>query len=144
VAVSRKQENEGELRGFPVRQIDEFAGARDQTLVIVAVMPRLASEMSRYVRELGFQKVLTAQEISRRLYEEIWKDPICERKIVLSSFAGGGFGAGFLMMALVSRYLADIHLVFQDVLTAFGITVGLGSGILFLCYFTEGRRMECS
>lgn len=48
------------------------------------------------------------------------------------------------MMALVSRYLADIHLVFQDVLTAFGITVGLGSGILFLCYFTEGRRMECS
>lgn len=112
VAVSRKQENQGELRGFPVRQIDEFAGAGDQTLVIVAVMPRLASEMGRYVRELGFQKVLTAQEISRRLYEEIWKDPVCKHKIVFSSFAGGGFGGNgkYIALELMERR-RDLDLV---------------------------------
>lgn len=35
------------------------------------------------------------------------------------------------MMLLVSHYLADIQLIFRDVLTVFGITVGLGSVILF-------------
>ena len=89
----------------------------------------------RFRRQLIFAYFLCGYEKHSQAFE------ICRRFFLI---AGGGFGAGFLMMALVSRYLADIHLVFQDVLTAFGITVGLGSGILFFCYFAEGKRMECS
>ena len=112
IVVSQKKENEDQLAGYPVRQIDEFVQVRDQALVILAVMPRLALEIGEYVRKLGFQKIMTAEEISRRLYEEIWQDEICKNKIVFSSFAGGGFGGNgkYIALELMERS-QDLDLV---------------------------------
>lgn len=100
VAVSKKAEDEERLSGYPVRQINELVGVKDRSLVILAVMPRLAREMGAHVRELGFQDFLTAEEITRRLYEEIWQAKISENKIVFSSFAGAGFGGNGKYIAL--------------------------------------------
>ncbi len=48
--------------------------------------------------------------------------------------AGAGFAAGFLLAVLLSFILEDIRMGAADILQAFGMTVGLGAVILFLCY----------
>ncbi len=99
VAVSNIKE-ERQLAGYPVKRIDEFAEMRDQALVILAVMPRLAMEMETHLRRLGFQNYMTAEDISKQLYEEIWQAKISKNKIVFSSWSGGGFGGNGKYIAL--------------------------------------------
>lgn len=53
--------------------------------------------------------------------------------------AGPGFAAGFVLAALLSFVLEDIRLGAADILQAFGMTVGLGTVILFLCYALDRR-----
>jgi CDP-glycerol glycerophosphotransferase len=100
VVVSQKKENEDQMAGYPVRQIDQFVQVRDQALVILATMPRLALEMEAHARKLGFQTFITAEEIADQVYQEIWQDQIHNNKIVFSSFAGGGFGGNGKYIAL--------------------------------------------
>ena len=100
VVVSKRKEDEKQLAGYPVRQIDQFAEMRDQAMVILAVMPRLAIEMGKYVRELGFQNYMMAEEISEQLYDEIWQVGIRKNKIVFSNWSGGGFGGNAKYIAL--------------------------------------------
>lgn len=100
VVVSQKQENGNHLAGYLVRQIDEFTDVKEKALVILAVMPRLASELREYIQSLGFRNYMMAEEISERLYEEIWQSEICKNKIVFSSWAGGSFGGNAKYIAL--------------------------------------------
>lgn len=92
LVVSKKGEKEDSLAGYPVRQIDEFIDVKDEALVILAVMPRLALEIGKHIRDLGFQNYTTAEKLCQKLYDEIWKTPICKNKIVFSSWSGGDFG----------------------------------------------------
>ncbi|MCI8672347.1 MAG: hypothetical protein HFI89_02470 [Lachnospiraceae bacterium] len=100
VVVSKIKGDEEPPAGYSVMQIDCFTKVRDQAMVILAVMPKLAVEMGAYVRELGFENFMTAEEISRQLYDEIWQTEISRNKIVFSSFAGGGFGGNGKYIAL--------------------------------------------
>lgn len=112
VVVSQKKEKEESLAGYPVRQVDEFITVKSQTLIILATMPRLALELQGYIRELGFDNFITAEEISKGLYEEIWQSKICKNKIVFSSYAGEGFGgnAKYIALDLLER-VPDLDLV---------------------------------
>ena len=40
-------------------------------------------------------------------------------------------------MGIVSTFVPEVPMEMSDVLKAFGITVGLGSVILYGCYFTR-------
>lgn len=100
IVVSKKEENESELAGYPVRQIDEFLDIRDQTFVIVATMPELAVALKENLEKLGFPHYMTAEELSEQLYQEIWQDEICTNKIVFSNFIGAGFGGNEKYIAL--------------------------------------------
>lgn len=112
VVVSKKQGNEGRLAGRLVRQIDEFTDAKEEALVILAVMPRLAGELRERARGLGFRNYMTAEEISKGLYEEIWQSGIRRDKIVFSSWSGGGFGGNAKYIALdLMRRSRDLDLV---------------------------------
>lgn len=100
VVVSIKQKNKNQLLGYSVRQIDEFTDVKEKTLLILAVMPRIALEIKEYIQDLGFRHYMTAEEISERLYQEIWRSEICKNKIVFSSWAGGSFGGNGKYIAL--------------------------------------------
>lgn len=100
IVVSKKEEKERELAGYPVRQIDEFLDIRNQTFVIVATMPRLARELKEYLEKLGFHHYMTAEELSEQLYKEIWKNEICKNKVIFSNFIGAGFGGNEKYIAL--------------------------------------------
>lgn len=112
IVVSKKEENESELAGYPVRQIDEFLDVRDQVFVIVATMSKLALELREYLEKLGFHNYMTAEELSKQLYEEIWQEEICNNKIVFSNFIGAGFGGNEKYIALdLLKRSGDLDLV---------------------------------
>lgn len=100
VAVTKKKEKESYLSEYLVKQIDEFVADREQTMVILAVMPGVSAEMEAHIRKLGFQNHMTAEEISRQMYEEIWRAEISRNKILFSNWAGGGFGGNTKYIAL--------------------------------------------
>ncbi len=93
------------LEGYPVSQISQFAKMKDQVMVILAIMPRLAREMKAYAEGLGFQNFMTAEEISEQLYQEIWQEKINRDKIVFSNWSGGGFGGNpkYIALELMKR-----------------------------------------
>ena len=66
----------------------------------------------------GYEKRMERLEISKRFYLA----------------AGTGFVVGMLLMIFISGYMTDIHMAVSDILIAFGITIGLGTVILFSCY----------
>ncbi len=100
IVVSQKEENERELAGYPVRQIDELIEIRNQAFVIVATMPEQAAVLKRNLDKLGFRNYMTAEELSEQLYREIWQEEIHENKIVFSNFIGAGFGGNEKYLAL--------------------------------------------
>lgn len=100
VVVSCKGTEENQLEGYSVGQLDEWMDVRDQALVILAVMPTLAREMEAAVKKLGFQNYMTAAEVSKCLYDEIWREKIDQDKLVFSNWAGGGFGGNAKYIAL--------------------------------------------
>lgn len=112
VAVTKKKESETLLSGHPVRQIDGFVTDREQTMVILAAMPGVCAEMEEHIRDLGFHDYMTAEEISGQMYEEIWQTEISRKKIVFSSWSGGGFGGNGKYIALnLLEQSADADLV---------------------------------
>ncbi len=112
VAVTKKGEKESRLSGHVVKQIDEFVAYREETLVILAVMPGLSAGMESYIKKLGFGEHMSAEEISRQMYEEIWREQIRGNKILFSNWSGGGFGgnAKYIALNLLGRR-RDLDLV---------------------------------
>lgn len=56
--------------------------------------------------------------------------------------AGAGFASGLFLMALCSLLVEEIQVKAVDILQAFGMTVGLGTVILFFCYLMDRRGLK--
>ena len=56
--------------------------------------------------------------------------------------AGIGFAAGLFLMALCSLLMEEIQVKAMDIVQAFGMTVGLGTVILFFCYLMDRRGLK--
>lgn len=74
----------------------------------------------------GYENHARRLEISKRFYMT----------------AGSGFGAGLCLMAVISWNISDIHVAARDVFQALAMTVGLGTVILFFCYFLDRKELR--
>ena len=82
----------------------------------------------RYRRQLFYAWSLCGYKRSAECIE------ISKRYFVV---ALSGFVCGTILMGIVSAFVPEVPMEMSDVLKAFGITVGLGSVILYGCYFTR-------
>lgn len=71
-------------------------------------------------------------------YKEYMKGLETAKRYYLA--AGFGFVAGLLLMALFSLMVEDMQVKIMDIVQAFGMTVGLGTVILFSCYMIDRRK----
>ncbi len=94
------------------------------TVLVTFIWLRFRRQLFFAWRLCGYEGRLQCLEISKRFYLA----------------AGVGFAAGLFLMALLSLVMADIQVQVADALQAFGITVGLGTVILFLCYALDRRK----
>lgn len=94
VVVSSAQNNPVIFNGFRVvekKEIFKDAVSRS-ALVIIALMRDTAEKVKKELMDNQFNNLVTAEEISDCLYEEDWKKPIINNKIVFSNFKGRGYG----------------------------------------------------
>ena len=112
IAVSEGANSVSELCGISVKQIGEFDGKSDNSLVIIATMPVLVKTIEENLKNKGFKNIVEIDEIVCSLYEEIWKEPVSNNKILFSNFAGNGFGgnAKYILLELQKRR-ADLDFV---------------------------------
>ncbi len=100
VVVSDKSENKPLMEGYPVKEISEFCGIREEVYVMIAVMPRHERDIEAHLKNLGFTNHVTASELVNRLYEEIWSAPVEKNKVVFMNGSGWGFGGNPKYIAL--------------------------------------------
>lgn len=55
---------------------------------------------------------------------------------------GAGFGTGLILMCVIVQTVSEIHLMLRDIFGALAITAGLGTAILFFCYFADRRKFK--
>lgn len=112
VAVSDEVNSANDLQGVRVRCIDGFGKHTEDSLVIIATMPVLVSEIREILKNKGFRQVISVDLVIKNLYKEIWKEPVSRSKILLSNFAGNGFGgnAKYILLELQKRRV-DLDLV---------------------------------
>ncbi len=92
------------------------------TILVTFIWLRLRWQLLFACSLFGYEKRFKRLEIAKRFY----------------LVAGVGFATGLLLLVLISRMVPDIHMIGMDVLQAFGMTIGLGSVILFFCYALAG------
>ncbi len=112
VVVSNIGDGASELQGISIRKIDEFGEHANDSLVIIATMPVLVNTIEENLQNKGFKNIVEIDEIICSLYEEIWKEPVSNNKILFSNFAGNGFGgnAKYILLELQKRR-ADLDYV---------------------------------
>ncbi len=100
IAVSDRKGNPDSLRGYPVKEITEYCNVREDSYVIISVMPRYEMQIKEYLEKKGFQAYCTVSMLMEQMYKEIWEFPVSEDKIVLSHRDGYGFGGNPKYIAL--------------------------------------------
>lgn len=100
VVVSERKGNQDSLHGYSVKEITEFRDVREDTYVIVSVMPRYEKQIEENLEREGFQAYCTASMLIEQMYKEIWELPVSEDKIVFSHGDGYGFGGNPKYIAL--------------------------------------------
>ena len=85
VVVSERKGNQDSLHGYSVKEITEFRDVREDTYVIVSVMPRYEKQIEENLEREGFQAYCTASMLIEQMYKEIWELPVSEDKIVFLS-----------------------------------------------------------
>ena len=112
IVVSNVRDGASELQGISIRRIDEFEEHINDCLVIIATMPVLVKTIEENLKNKGFKNIVEIDEIVCSLYEEIWKEPVSNNKILFSNFAGNGFGgnAKYILLELQKRR-ADLDFV---------------------------------
>lgn len=88
------------------------------TVLVTFIWLRFRRQLFFAYALCGYGRRLERLEISKKFY----------------LVSGTGFVAGLLLMIFISRFMTDIYITVSDLLIALGITVGLGTVILFLCY----------
>jgi hypothetical protein len=95
--------------------------------VLVTLIWLRAKRMLFYVCSIcGYKKSSEIFEIIKRFY------PV----------AGAGFLIGLVFIISISGFINEIEIIFSDILQAFGMTVGIGTLILFCCYFLNVRHRK--
>lgn len=94
------------------------------TVLVTLIWLRFRRQLFFAWKLCGYERRSERIEISRRFY----------------LIAGAGFGTGLVLMSVIVRAVSEIHLVFRDIFGALAITVGLGTLILFFCYFLDRRK----
>lgn len=94
------------------------------TVLVTLIWLRFRRQLFFAWKLCGYEKRSERIEISRRFY----------------LIAGAGFGTGLILMSVIVQAVSEIHLVFRDIFGALAITVGLGTLILFFCYFLDRRK----
>lgn len=94
------------------------------TVLVTLIWLRFRRQLFFAWKLCGYERRSERMEISRRFY----------------LIAGAGFGTGLVLMAGIVQAVSEIHLAFRDFFGALFITVGLGTLILFFCYFLERRK----
>lgn len=92
VAVSNPEGNPEKILGIQVISLDSVSDTDEEYMIIIATMPSTAGEIEKNLKEKGFTNIHHIEEFLEYLYEEIWKDPIDNNKIVFSHFGGIGYG----------------------------------------------------
>ena len=105
VVVSDEVNSVSDLQGVRVRHINEFGKHTEDSLVIIATMPVLVSEIREILKNKGFRQIISVDLVIKNLYTEIWKEPVSQNKIIFSNFAGGGFGGNskYILLELQER-----------------------------------------
>ncbi len=94
------------------------------TVLVTLIWLRFRRQLFFAWKLCGYEKLSERLEISKRFY----------------MITGAGLGTGLVMMSGIVVAVPEIHLVFRDILGAVGITAGLGTLILFICYFLDRRK----
>lgn len=94
------------------------------TVLVTLIWLRFRRQLFFAWQLCGYERRSEQLEISKRFY----------------MIAGAGFGTGLVLMFFIVRAVSEIHLVFRDIFAALAITVGLGTLILFFCYFLDRRK----
>ena len=92
VVVTKRAPHDDEIEGYPIHSVEDAMHLRDDSFIIISVMPVLASQIESHIKKLGFKKYCTAEYLIQCMYAEIWKSPIKRKKLVFSHFNGKGFG----------------------------------------------------
>lgn len=96
------------------------------TVLVTFIWLRFRRQLFYAWQLCGYENRMQCMEISKRFY----------------LVAGVGFMAGLLMLLLMSLIMGDVQLIVLDVLQAFGITIGLGTVILFFCYAFDRKNAK--
>lgn len=96
------------------------------TILVTFIWLRFRRQIFYAWQLCGYEGRMQCMEIAKRFYLA----------------AGAGFAAGFLLMAVLSAVMGDIQMAALDVLQALGMTVGLGTVILFFCYLLDRRKAK--
>lgn len=100
IVVSDRKGNPDSFQGYPVKEITEFCDVRENSYVIVSVMPRYEKQIKENLEKEGFGAYCTASVLIEQMYKEIWENPVSEDKIVFSHGDGYGFGGNPKYIAL--------------------------------------------
>lgn len=96
------------------------------TVLVTLIWLRFRRQLFFAWKLCGYERRSERIEISKRFY----------------LVTGAGFGTGLVLMCVIVQTVSEIHLMFCDIFGALAITVGLGTVILFLCYFADRRKCK--
>lgn len=94
------------------------------TVLVTLIWLRFRRQLFFAWKLCGYERRSERMEIFRRFYV----------------VAGAGFGMGLALMCVIVWAVLEIHLALYDMFSALAITVGLGTLILFFCYFLNRRK----
>ena len=98
------------------------------TILVTFIWLRFRKQLFFACTLCGYERKMKWLEISKRFY----------------LIAGTGFAAGMLLMIFISGFMADIYMAVLDIPIAFGITIGMGTVILFSCYCINQYKIALS
>lgn len=98
------------------------------TILITFIWFRFRRQLFYAWRLSGYGKRPVCLEISKRFY----------------GIAGAGFVMGIILMYIIAHIVPDVNMVFMDACKAFGMTLGLGTIILYFCYFVNYNDRKVS
>lgn len=139
IAVSDKSKNEPFFGGYPVREISEFGSVCDEVYIIIAVMPKQASQIEKHLKKLGFCNYFIVSGLIEQMYEEIWQFPVRRNKIVFANGSGWGFGGN---PKYIAQALMETGEALELVWVAKDVNIELPEGIRAVRYGSYEHYFE--
>lgn len=91
------------------------------TILITFIWFRFRAPLFHAWNLYGYEGHSVCLEIAKRFY----------------AITGAGFIMGIILMYMISNIVTDVSMILADICRAFGLTLGLGTIMLFFCYFVN-------